>query len=173
MLAALTVIALTASPVEAAHPSLPSRPVTYPVDTRLSEGPVEGFMELSADPYTLASKLTPVRTLRLPRVKLAPKELVTKEQIVINDAIFFELDSDVIDAESHALLDLVAQTMAENAEILTLQVAGHTDAQGDDAHNLDLSERRASAVKAYLVGKGVDVERMNTKGFGETELLDR
>jgi len=173
VLAALTVIALTAAPVEAAHPALPSRPTTYPVDTRLSEGPVEGFMELSADPYSLAKKLTPVRTLRLPKVKLAPKVLVTQEEIVINDAIFFELDSDVIDAESHALLDLVATTMAENAEILTLQVAGHTDSQGDDAHNLDLSERRAGSVKAYLVGKGVNIERLNAKGFGETDLLEK
>lgn len=47
-----------------------------------------------------------------------------------------------------------------------LTIEGHTDASGSAAHNQTLSEQRAAAVKAYLVGKGIDAARLNTAGFG-------
>lgn len=54
----------------------------------------------------------------------------------------------------------------------TIQVAGHTDQQGDDASNMKLSEARANAVLSALSERGVPKERMTAKGFGETKLLD-
>ncbi len=168
----LSLLLLTGAPAEAAHPTLPSRPMTYPVDTNLSEGPVEGLRELYADPYTLKDKLKPVKKLPLRMVRVKPKVLVTKERVVINDKIQFALDSAEIQADSHALLDAVAESLAGNEAILTLRVEGHTDAQGADDYNKDLSERRAASVKAYLEGKGVDAERLSSVGFGESVLLD-
>jgi outer membrane protein OmpA-like peptidoglycan-associated protein len=54
-----------------------------------------------------------------------------------------------------------------------IEVAGHTDQQGDDASNMKLSEARANAVVAALSERGVPKERMTAKGYGETKLLDQ
>ena len=62
--------------------------------------------------------------------------------------------------------------MAKYEFITLVEVQGHTDIRGSDAHNLDLSQRRADAVVAYLVKKGVAAERLQSKGYGETKLLD-
>ena len=53
-----------------------------------------------------------------------------------------------------------------------IEVAGHTDQQGDDASNMKLSDARANAVLAALSERGVPKERMTAKGYGETKLLD-
>jgi OOP family OmpA-OmpF porin len=57
--------------------------------------------------------------------------------------------------------------MKENPEYL-LEINGHTDNVGDDAKNLDLSQRRANSVKKYMTDKGVEASRMTSQGFGET-----
>ena len=66
----------------------------------------------------------------------------------------------------------MAKAMADNPDIQRIEVQGHTDEQGDDAYNLDLSNRRAAAVVAYLVGKGVAAERLESHGYGETQPID-
>jgi OOP family OmpA-OmpF porin len=50
-----------------------------------------------------------------------------------------------------------------------VEVDGHTDSRGSDAHNLDLSQRRAAAVRQYLVGHGIAPERLEAQGFGESK----
>jgi OOP family OmpA-OmpF porin len=52
---------------------------------------------------------------------------------------------------------------------LTVEIQGHTDSVGSDQYNLDLSERRAIAVKQQLVEKGVNPARLTTRGFGESD----
>ncbi|MFM8631393.1 MAG: OmpA family protein, partial [Betaproteobacteria bacterium] len=65
-----------------------------------------------------------------------------------------------------AVLDkLVDQAKALNLEVIV--AVGHTDSVGTDAYNQKLSERRAAAVKAYLVSKGVAANRVYTEGKGE------
>jgi outer membrane protein OmpA-like peptidoglycan-associated protein len=54
-----------------------------------------------------------------------------------------------------------------------VEVSGHTDSDGDDASNLDLSQRRSDAVKRYLEGKGVKAERLVAVGYGETKPIDK
>jgi outer membrane protein OmpA-like peptidoglycan-associated protein len=53
-------------------------------------------------------------------------------------------------------------------ETLRVEVQGHTDDQGDDAKNMELSQARADSVKTYLTDKGVAADRVDAKGFGET-----
>jgi outer membrane protein OmpA-like peptidoglycan-associated protein len=98
-----------------------------------------------------------------------PQKLVTlgDDKLEIVESVYFKLDRAIIEPRSFELLDNVATVLAAHAT-LVIQVEGHTDSQGDDAYNLDLSQRRAQAVVDYLAGKGVDRARLRAKGFGET-----
>ena len=69
--------------------------------------------------------------------------------------------------DSYPLLDALAQALNDHGEIHTVRVEGHTDSSGDDAHNQDLSERRAASVAAYLRAAGVE-QSLTPSGFGET-----
>ncbi len=87
----------------------------------------------------------------------------------ILDKVYFRTNRDVIQRRSHALLRNVAQVLNNHPEITRIRVEGHTDARGDDQANLDLSQRRAQAVVAFLVTRGeVDAGRLEARGFGET-----
>ena len=57
--------------------------------------------------------------------------------------------------------------LSSHPDIELVRVEGHTDSQGKDAYNKDLSQRRAEAVKAYLVDQGLDGARLDPVGFGE------
>jgi outer membrane protein OmpA-like peptidoglycan-associated protein len=86
--------------------------------------------------------------------------------------INFEYDRDVIKRDSYYILDAVVAAMQGNLDIQLIEVSGHTDEQGDDAYNLDLSIRRAASVVRYLTGKGVDPKRLESQGYGETQPKD-
>lgn len=93
---------------------------------------------------------------------------VTADKIDIGEKIFFELDSDVIKGESFDLVNALARVILENPQIEQIEIQGHTDSQGDDEYNLELSERRAASVLKFLTDAGVQADRLTSKGFGET-----
>jgi OOP family OmpA-OmpF porin len=64
-------------------------------------------------------------------------------------------------------LDDIAAALVRNPAITNVRISGFTDRLGDAAYNRDLSQRRAEAVKAYLIGKGVAADRLIAAGFGE------
>jgi len=80
----------------------------------------------------------------------------------------FDYDKANIKAEFAPVLDEAAQTLKDNPEI-NVRIEGHTDSIGSDSYNQRLSERRAQAVKAYLVSRGVAASRLSTEGKGESE----
>lgn len=80
--------------------------------------------------------------------------------------VTFATDSTTISPAFQAALDEVAQSMIKYPNSL-IDVMGHTDSTGSDAHNLDLSRRRAEAVANYLVMRGVARARIATTGYGE------
>ena len=90
-------------------------------------------------------------------------------RIDLVDLVYFQTNKAVLQRRSFKLLDNVAEVINAHTEVSTLVVEGHTDNEGDDAFNLDLSQRRAEAVVAYLVKKGVDGKRLIAKGYGETQ----
>lgn len=82
--------------------------------------------------------------------------------------IQFELNSAQLQMVSLIELNKLLQLMNENPTI-KVQIKGHTDNTGTDAHNMQLSVDRAKAVAAYLISKGVDAKRLTWKGFGASK----
>ncbi len=98
--------------------------------------------------------------------------VVTDTAIEILDMVYFEYNKAVIKSQSYPILDAVAATLQGNPSIQLVEVQGHTDERGNDAYNLDLSDRRAAAVKKYLEDKGVESNRLESQGYGETQPVD-
>ena len=89
---------------------------------------------------------------------------VTMKENMVN----FGFDSSDLTSAAKANLDKLAQVLKNNMDT-NINIYGHTDSKGTDAYNLSLSERRAAAVKNYLVSQGVSAGRMFTMGVGEKE----
>jgi len=89
---------------------------------------------------------------------------VTMKENMVN----FGFDSSDLTPAAKANLDKLAQVLKNNMDT-NINIYGHTDSKGTDAYNLSLSERRAAAVKNYLVSQGVSAGRMFTMGVGEKE----
>jgi len=87
---------------------------------------------------------------------------------LVLEGVTFENDSAQLKPESAATLDPVAASLLAWSDV-RVEVEGHTDSTGSDAYNLKLSQRRAEAVRDYLVSKGVDAARLEAKGYGETQ----
>ncbi|MCK4672882.1 OmpA family protein, partial [candidate division WOR-3 bacterium] len=117
-----------------------------------------------AEDYLLYEKeiiIEPGKTLEL-EVALVKKEFV----------IYFETNKVELKPESHETLDkaavMIKKLLAENPDI-TVELQGYTDNRNSEEYNIDLSERRAGAVKNYLVTKhNIETSRLITKGYGES-----
>jgi OOP family OmpA-OmpF porin len=114
------------------------------------------------------------RDQRITGVKLAEggkdysKELLAGR--IVTHGITFDTGSDVIRPESGPTLRKILGLLQENGS-LRFEIQGHTDNQGGDKVNGPLSERRARAVKAWLVKEGIEDGRLATKGLGATKPL--
>jgi outer membrane protein OmpA-like peptidoglycan-associated protein len=87
----------------------------------------------------------------------------------VTHGILFDTDSDRIKPESAAVIRMVANGLQATPS-MSLRIEGHTDSTGDVAHNLDLSRRRAEAVKSVLVTQfAVDAARLTTAGLGSSK----
>lgn len=83
--------------------------------------------------------------------------------------ILFDVNSDKIKPISYGVLKEIATTLKENPD-LKVKIIGHTDSDGDEAKNLDLSKRRAASVRIVLTTEfGIDGSRFETDGLGETK----
>ena len=80
--------------------------------------------------------------------------------------LLFAVDSSNLTYQSQATLDDLAGVLSEFHKTAVV-VQGHTDSTGSETHNQNLSERRARSVKNYLIGRGIDANRMVSVGYGE------
>jgi outer membrane protein OmpA-like peptidoglycan-associated protein len=95
-------------------------------------------------------------------------KLLTEGKLV-SYGIYFDVNKDVVKPESYGTIKSIADVLTENADV-KIKIVGHTDADGNDAANMDLSKRRAAAVKNELAKTfGIDASRIETDGKGETK----
>lgn len=97
---------------------------------------------------------------------------IEEGQLEILEKVYFEFDSAKIQSRSYPVLDNVAAVLKAHPEIALIRVEGHTDSQGPAAYNQRLSQRRAESVVRYLETKGgIDKDRLEAQGFGESQPL--
>jgi outer membrane protein OmpA-like peptidoglycan-associated protein len=101
-------------------------------------------------------------------VEMSPLAPIVTETEVILQEIYFVFEKSNITAQGKTELDKLVEVMNTYPEMQIL-VKSHTDTIGNNAYNLDLSNRRANSTVAYVVSKGIAKERITGKGLGETE----
>jgi peptidoglycan-associated lipoprotein len=89
----------------------------------------------------------------------------------LNDDIHFDFDTDTLTMDAQDLLKDKAQWLMDNPDAHVI-IEGHCDERGSNAYNLALGDRRARAVKNFLVTLGIDSNRMTTISYGEERPLD-
>ena len=87
---------------------------------------------------------------------------------VVLRGVNFEFDSATLTPNAKVILDQVADALLSVSQV-DIELGGHTDSQGPQSYNQNLSERRAKSVKAYLASRGVAEDSMTTKGYGESQ----
>jgi outer membrane protein OmpA-like peptidoglycan-associated protein len=99
-------------------------------------------------------------------------QVITSSGRFVTHGILFDTDSDRIKPESAAVIQSIARGLEANPD-LKVEIDGHTDSTGNPQHNMDLSKRRAEAVKNILVSQfSIDAGRLTTGGFGATKPID-
>lgn len=132
------------------------------------------------NPICLLYKQGPVFQVKIVKItvpiqKPVPllEEQLAKQKKAIIYGIYFDFDKDTIKPESEPVLKEIVKAMTDNPD-WKLRVDGHTDNIGGDAHNLDLSKRRAASVKTALVERyHISADRLTTNGFGASSPIDR
>ena len=109
-----------------------------------------------------------LRRRRLPAARSARRPPPAATKVTYAADAFFDFDKSVLKPEGKAKLDDLAGKIKDiNLEVII--AVGHTDSIGTDAYNQKLSVRRSEAVKAYLVSKGIEKNRVYTEGKGEKQ----
>lgn len=99
------------------------------------------------------------------------KLVIRPGKLELRDRLYFALDEATLDPASFPVLDEAADALKANTAF-KVQIDGHSDSTGGEAHNQSLSERRARAVRDYLVARGVAAERLTWKGFSSSQPAD-
>jgi len=98
----------------------------------------------------------------------APAAAPTSEKVTFAADAFFDFDKAVLKPEGKSKLDDLSGKL-KNITLEVIIAVGHTDSVGSDAYNQRLSVKRSEAVKAYLVSKGIEANRVYTEGKGEKQ----
>ncbi len=116
-----------------------------------------------------ASTVIEIETETIPELPTALSDLLLQARLseaAARTPIEFESGGDRITEDSATTLDQIASFLSTNPNI-RIQIIGHTDSDGDEVANLNLSTLRAEAVRSQLVARGIDPERLLTLGYGE------
>ena len=110
-----------------------------------------------------------ISNLRITSAAPDMRSKLLTEGKLISYGIYFDVNKDVVKPESFGTLKEISTVLAENPEV-KVRIVGHTDSDGADPANLDLSKRRGASVRSELVKNfGVDASRLESDGLGETQ----
>jgi len=123
-------------------------------------------VKVEAEDYLNVVKVQVMRVEETTIFDVEMRPALVEGQVLSFNNIYFESGSAQIKPESFGVLDLVAQTLIDNAGV-RVRIAGHTDSDGSSSYNQGLSERRANSVLDYLVRKGVPANTLTAIGYGE------
>jgi outer membrane protein OmpA-like peptidoglycan-associated protein len=128
------------------------------------------------DYLRLEKSVTTINDLDAPDIELnldlsTEFKLVGDELLVNIDVIYFDFDKFNIRPDAAKELDKVIEVMTKYPEMKIL-ASSHTDSRGPKNYNMRLSDKRAAATINYIVSKGIDVDRINSQGFGESQLVN-
>jgi outer membrane protein OmpA-like peptidoglycan-associated protein len=150
----------------------------YLDNVRIANVPkVEGFDPVAFRVYMDPYGDDPTNPMLLKSFRFAEGGKTLREQLdetgrIITHGILFDSGSDRIKGESYKTLANISRLLTDDPE-LRLSIEGHTDSDGAEDYNLDLSDKRALAVRAYLIDNyEIDGNRLESKGWGETEPID-
>ena len=116
----------------------------------------------------LKEENNPIKTIN--EELLLDKIYVGKEIVLEN--IYYDLDKYFIREDAKPVLDSLASVMTLNPSI-RIQLGSHTDCRGSEEYNLDLSYNRAKSAINYLIDQGISRSRLQARGFGKTQLIER
>jgi outer membrane protein OmpA-like peptidoglycan-associated protein len=117
-------------------------------------------------PLRKSLKIDATKTEHTVDMKLMPTRIQARGKTVIPEKIGFDHDSARLTKAASPILDEISNFVISRPGLVLIEVQGHTDASGKIAYNQDLSRRRAYAVLAALVERGVAPERLSARGFG-------
>lgn len=101
-------------------------------------------------------------------VAVAARPATTTEMFAVSTEELFDFDKATLRTEATADLDAAIAKYRGNASLVSMSVVGHTDSTGSDEYNQELSERRAAAVRDYLVSQNIDGAKISASGRGES-----
>jgi OOP family OmpA-OmpF porin len=134
--------------------------------------PAHAIMECDPDllpkPQPVAAAVPPVAQAPAPRPAPAPAPVPVTQKVTLAADALFDFDKAVVKPQGRAKLDDVVNGLS-GVQVQMILAVGHTDSIGSAAYNQKLSMRRAEAVKAYLISKGIPGERISIDGKGETQ----
>lgn len=122
----------------------------------------------------------PVEIVEAPAPEPVPVAAVPEPEPVIDpceqisgvlEGVNFHSDSAKLTSSATGILDGVSQTLSECPSV-PVQITAHTDSQGSDDYNQNLSERRATSVATYLSNQGIDIGRISSSAYGESQPID-
>jgi OOP family OmpA-OmpF porin len=130
--------------------------------------PAQAIAECDPDLVKVAPPPPPPPVTPPPPKPPEPKPAPVNQKVTFAADAFFDFDKAILKPEAKTKLDdLVGKLKPINLEVII--AVGHTDGIGSDAYNNKLSVRRAEAVKAYLVSKGIEPNRVYTEGKGKKQ----
>jgi outer membrane protein OmpA-like peptidoglycan-associated protein len=143
--------------------------ITYTLCTRTDWDEAQKAVATNkqAPPEGPSASATPIEDKPGPSASTPPEEVQEIINTVFNN-LNFDTNKDVIKPESFESLDKLAELLKKETS-WKLMIEGHTDSDGSDAYNLDLSKRRAGSAKKYLTEKGVAEGMITSEGYGESK----
>ena len=121
--------------------------------------------------YSDNFSLTGISAQARPFLKNIPLQPIKVGETVVLKNIFFDTDKFALKPESFIELEKLTKLLKTNPS-LKIEISGHTDNKGREAHNLELSRNRAKAVYDYLQEQGIEASRMSYQGFGLSKPID-